>query len=126
MAIYVHMNVPSRAMRMAADVSVLIPDVPLKKDPEKGCQKFQTLYLLHGFTGDHLSWLRGTSIERYADEHQILTVMPSAYNSAYTDMKYGLPYFTYISEELPEMVERLFPSSPCRQDRFVSGMSMGG
>ena len=36
MAIYVHMNVPSRAMRMAADVSVLIPDVPLKKDPEKG------------------------------------------------------------------------------------------
>ena len=113
-------------MRMAADVSVLIPDVPLKKDPEKGCQKFQTLYLLHGFTGDHLSWLRGTSIERYADEHQILTVMPSAYNSAYTDMKYGLPYFTYISEELPEMVERLFPSSPCRQDRFVSGMSMGG
>ena len=126
MAIYVHMNVPSRAMRMAADVSVLIPDVPLKRDPEKGCQKFQTLYLLHGFTGDHLSWLRGTSIERYADEHQILTVMPSAYNSAYTDMKYGLPYFTYISEELPEMVERLFPSSPRRQDRFVSGMSMGG
>lgn len=56
-------------------------------------KKYQTLYLLHGFTGDHLSYLRTSKIERYADEHQIMVVMPSVYNSAYTDMKYGLDYF---------------------------------
>lgn len=56
-------------------------------------QKYQTLYLLHGFTGDHLSYLRTSKIERYADEHQIMVVMPSVYNSAYTDMKYGLIIF---------------------------------
>lgn len=121
--IYVHCNFRSDAIKMMVDVSVLIPDDFMQG--ERG-RKYPTLYLLHGFTGDHLSWMRGTNIEQYAQDRQLMVVMPSAYNSAYTDMKYGLPYFQYIGQELPELIERLFPASPRWEDRFVSGMSMGG
>lgn len=85
---------------MQVDVSILLPEKERMEDVEQGKrerlsekQKYQTLYLLHGFTGDHLTYLRTSKIERYADEHQIMVVMPSVYNSAYTDMKYGLDYF---------------------------------
>ena len=114
---------------MSVDVAVLIPEntrMEQFQNKRKEPVKYQTLYLLHGFSGDYTAYLRTSNIERYADEHQIMVVMPSAYNSAYTDMKYGLDYFTYISEELMHFIEMNFPSSPRREDRFVAGMSMGG
>ena len=40
---------------------------------------------------------------------------------------YGFKYFTFISEELPELCERFFPCiSGETKDRFVAGNSMGG
>ena len=102
MAAYVHCNFHSCILRMQVDVSILLPEKERMEDVEQGKKgetfgknkKYQTLYLLHGFTGDHLTYLRTSKIERYADEHQIMVVMPSVYNSAYTDMKYGLDYFS--------------------------------
>lgn len=129
MAVYMHCNFRSFVLQMSVDVSILLPEqdrVRQFTERTKNPVKYQTLYLLHGFTGDYLSYLRTSNIENYADEHQIVVVMPSVYNSAYTDMKYGLDYFTYLSEELMDFVERTFPSSPRREDRFVAGMSMGG
>lgn len=119
---------------MQVDVSILLPEKERMEDVEQGKKgetfgknkKYQTLYLLHGFTGDHLSYLRTSKIERYADEHQIMVVMPSVYNSAYTDMKYGLDYFSYLTEELTDFVERNFPAATKRENRFIAGMSMGG
>ena len=40
-------------------------------------------------------------------------------------MKYGLPYFTYLSEELPKVVENTFPISGKWEDHFLMGNSMG-
>ena len=134
MAAYVHCNFHSCILRMQVDVSILLPEKERMEDVEQGKKgetfgknkKYQTLYLLHGFTGDHLSYLRTSKIERYADEHQIMVVMPSVYNSAYTDMKYGLDYFSYLTEELTDFVERNFPAATKRENRFIAGMSMGG
>lgn len=129
MAAYIHCNFHSCVLRMSVDVSILLPEEDrMKKYAEgnKKAAKYQTLYLLHGFTGDYMTYLRTSNIERYADRYQIMVVMPSVYNSAYTDMKYGMDYFTYLSEELMDFVERTFPSSSRREDRFVAGMSMGG
>lgn len=119
MAAYVHCNFHSCILRMQVDVSILLQEKERMEDVEQGKKgetfgknkKYQTLYLLHGFTGDHLTYLRTSKIERYADEHQIMVVMPSVYNSAYTDMKYGLDYFSYLTEELTDFVERNFPGS---------------
>jgi putative tributyrin esterase len=89
-------------------------------------EKFPCLYLLHGFSGDCMSWLSGTGVEEYAQKYQVAMVMPSGCNSAFTDMKYGLPYSTFLWDELPEFVQRMFPVSSAVEDTYIAGFSMGG
>ena len=84
------------------------------------------LYLLHGLSDDHSIWMRRTSIERYAASYPLAIVMPDGGRSFYTDMKYGAKYWTFLSEELPEIVCSLFPVSRRREDTFAAGLSMGG
>ncbi|MGE5396627.1 MAG: alpha/beta hydrolase [Chitinophagales bacterium] len=88
--------------------------------------KYQTLYLLHGLSDDHSSWLRNTSIERYAQEKCLAVVMPAAGKSFYADMAHGSRYWTFISEEIPRVARSLFPLSEKREDNFAAGVSMGG
>ena len=88
--------------------------------------KFQTLYLLHGAYGDYTDWMRLTSIEKYAQNHKLAVVMPSASNSFYQDMEYGSAYLTYLTKELPAFAQTVFPLSTRRENRFVAGLSMGG
>lgn len=119
----------SAVLKMSVTVTALIPEKERMKQyaaHEKKPVKYQVLYLLHGFSGDAWSYIRSSDIEKYADEHQIIVVTPSAYNSAYTDFKYGLDYFTYVSDELFDFIERTFPVSTKREDTFIAGMSMGG
>ena len=88
--------------------------------------RFQVLYLLHGAYGDCSDWMRLTSIEKYAQEHKLAVVMPSASNSFYQDMEFGSAYLTYLTQELPELVASLFPVSREREHTFTAGLSMGG
>jgi putative tributyrin esterase len=87
---------------------------------------FPTIYLLHGLSDDHTTWTRFTSIERYAIERGIAVIMPEVQHSFYTDMKYGIKYFTYVSDELPRLAREMFALSVNREDAFVAGLSMGG
>jgi S-formylglutathione hydrolase FrmB len=89
-------------------------------------EKYPTLYLLHGLSDDHTIWQRRTSIERYVSDMGIAVVMPNVGRSFYTDMKHGYNYFTFISEELPEIARQFFPLSDKREDNFAAGLSMGG
>ena len=41
-------------------------------------------------------------------------------------MACGLPYFTYVSEELPTLCRRMFSLSAAREKNYVFGLSMGG
>ena len=41
-------------------------------------------------------------------------------------MDFGLNYFTYVADELPELVARYFNVSRRREDTAVMGLSMGG
>ena len=89
-------------------------------------EKYKCLYLLHGLSDDHTIWLRRTSIERYATEYGICVVMPCGARSFYADMKYGMKYFTYITEELPSIIREFFRLSDKREDTYIAGLSMGG
>jgi putative tributyrin esterase len=84
------------------------------------------LYLLHGLSDDDTTWLRRTSIERYAASLGLAVVMPQVHRSFYADEAYGGRYWTFVSEELPELVSSFFRLSDRREDTFVAGLSMGG
>ena len=86
----------------------------------------KTLILLHGLTDSASVWWRRTSIERYAEEYDIAVIMPEVYKSFYENMKYGENYFTYISEEVPELCSELFHISVKPDDLMIAGLSMGG
>lgn len=117
----------SSVLGKACNINVLMPQhyetdgiTPGKR------QEYKVLYLLHGLSDDYSSWMRRTSIERYMGNLPVVVVMPDAGRSFYTDMKHGLKYWTFISEELPLLIQQMFPVSTKREDTFVAGFSMGG
>src|SRR5437870_5614411 len=66
------------------------------------------LYLLHGLSDDHTTWLRRTSIERYAAGLGLAVVMPAVHRSFYADEVHGHRYWTFLTEELPALVSQFF------------------
>lgn len=116
-----HCQIDSKILDLEMSVQVILPD-----DVENQPGKLPTLYLLHGLSGNYSSWSRKTAIERYVSKYQLAVVMPEVHRSFYTDMAVGYPYWTFLSEELPKMMEYYFPLSKDREERFVAGLSMGG
>ncbi len=92
-------------------------------DYEKG---LPVVYLLHGAYGDNNSWMRFSSVERYAQAHGCIAVMAGVENSFYQNLAHGSQYFTFMTEELPAYITRIFPASKKREDTAVAGFSMGG
>ena len=88
--------------------------------------KFQTVYVLHGGGDDDSLIHRYTRLEYYADRNNVMTVTARVNDSFFIDTQYGINYYTYITEELPAVIQALFASSPKREDNFVLGMAMGG
>lgn len=84
------------------------------------------LYLLHGLSDDHTMWLRQTRVEQYAQRYRLAVVMPAANRSFYMDMAHGAKYETFVSRELPSVIECYFPVCRKRSGRFIAGLSMGG
>ena len=120
----------SQMLGMQQEVYVVIPqkstngEIGIKGGSDS--KEYKCLYLLHGLTDDHTIWLRRTSIERYAADYGICVVMPCGDRSFYTDMKYGMKYFSYITEELPRIISEFLKVSTKREDTYIAGLSMGG
>ena len=113
------------------NVNVILPSFELWRD-RQGSEAYyreygrkKTLYLLHGGSDDSSMYLRRTRIEEYAMEYDMAVVMPEVKNSFYSNMIHGKNYFTYLSEELPRVMEHVFPLSKDPGDRYVLGNSMG-
>lgn len=91
-----------------------------------GDEPVPVLYLLHGLRGDCTVWERRTALERYATGRGLAVVMPEVRRSFYADEAVGEDYWTYLTEELPQLLHRTFRLSTAREDTFVAGLSMGG
>lgn len=88
--------------------------------------KFQTVYLIHGGGDDDSLVYRYTNAERYAQENNVMLVTPNIANSFGVDADFGIKYQTFLSDELPTVIQTLFASSPEREDNFIVGYAMGG
>ena len=117
----IRMNFFSESLNMMTAANVILPL------PRSGpAEDIPVLCLLHGMGDDFTSWMRKTSVERYALEHGLAVVMPEGGSSCYENMVHGQRYNDYIALELPEIIASCFPVSRSREKRFIAGCSMGG
>ena len=93
---------------------------------EKTLADFRVLFLLHGLSDDASAWQRYTNIEILARELDLAVIMPTGGRSMYTDMTNGQAYFSYLTEELPEYLQKLFRLNLKRENTAIAGLSMGG
>jgi putative tributyrin esterase len=122
----IHCNFYSQTLQLSTSMDVILPLRAWQAQAAADPIRHPTLYLLHGLSDDHTIWQRRTSIERYVENRDLAVVMPAVQRSFYTNMKAGLPYWTFVSEELPYVARSLFPLSAAREQNFVAGLSMGG
>lgn len=127
---FIQLHIFSQSLGMQTEVNIVIPQK--NKQGEIGLtgrgstEQYKSLYLLHGLSDDQTIWLRRTSIERYAEEYGICVIMPNGGRSFYFDQRNGEKYYTYITQELPNLIHEFFCISNKREDRFIAGLSMGG
>ena len=110
------------------NINVILPaDRMVLPGMPKKTGKYKTLYLLHGVIGSQFDWVSGTRVQRWAEEKDLAVVMPAGENMFYVDQPKGHNFYgKFIGEELPELMEKFFPLSDKREDRFIAGLSMGG
>ncbi len=133
----------SYTFRRAVDISVIVPgitssDVDKPNASHKPPEKYPVLYLLHGYLNDYSTWLRYTSLERYAEERNIAIVTFSAENGYYLNMEEMQSnvgsmsrlmhpnYVQFLTKELPEFVTAMFPITTDPKHTYIAGLSMGG
>ena len=108
----------SHAKRVDGKVP-LVPKYPMD-------QKYKVLTLLHGAWDDGTSYLRRTNIEKVAEDNGFAVVLPSIGTNFYTDCVYGDRWYTFVTEELRQILCHIFPLSEKKEDNVLCGLSMGG
>lgn len=126
---FVQVEFFSEVLGLTSSIDVIIPQQARGQVGVQGSRRmpsYPVLYLLHGGSDNHTNWHRNTSIERYVADMGLVVVMPAVQYSFYSNQKYGFDYFTYLSEELPDVVQEFFHVSDRKEDTFAAGLSMGG
>ncbi len=126
---FIQMNLMSKSLMRMVPVNVILPvdklvfpGMPVRED-----KPYKTLYLLHGVFGNYTDWVNGSRIQRYAEEHDLVVVMPSGDNAFYLDQPSGQNFYgEFIGRELVELTRKMFPLSHKREDTYIGGLSMGG
>lgn len=99
-----------------------------------GKDSMPVLYLLHGMGDNHTTWLKAGRLQQVADSciangsmKPCMIVMPDAALTYYLNSKDGsTPYEDYFIKELLPAVEARYTCKTGKQNRVISGLSMGG
>ena len=120
----------SKAIQGPCSFTAVLPtEYPWSPEPRPGYREgpWPTLYLLHGYTGGRLDWLRNSDVEDLAVRYGCAVIMPDGGNSFYVDSEMmGMNYGTLVGEELVRVTRGAFNLSRRREDTLIGGFSMGG
>ena len=120
---YLECKLKSQILQTPVGVKLYFPtDLPA----EVGNTVKGVLTLLHGFTNCGDDWMQMTAASRYAADNGLVLIMPDCGNSFYQNMVYGGAYKTFITEEMPILLNRMFKLPQRRDQNFIAGLSMGG
>lgn len=121
----------SQALEREWRYTVYLP--PGYEDEERA---YPTVYLLHGYGGEHTNWTRYGDAAMTADSliaadaiAPMILVMPDGENSYWVDSDpvtgFGAVETALIQDLIPE-VDRSYRTIPLRRARMIGGLSMGG
>jgi S-formylglutathione hydrolase FrmB len=119
-----NMTIPGSDIVKSLPATVVLPDGYADSN-----ERFPTLYLLHGWSGDNTEWVSKTTLGSLADEHQMIVVMPNgAYDSWYVDsaVKKDSNYQSYIGKDVVKYIDKKFKTISKKEARAITGLSMGG
>jgi S-formylglutathione hydrolase FrmB len=129
MAVF-EINLFSNSLHRQTQVTAILPveEIEIPGFPKLDKSKpFRSIYLLHGFSGGHGDWLRGSRIEELAMLYNVAVFCPSGENSFYLDDTVRDAYYEqYLCKELVDFTRRVFPISGEPKDTSIGGLSMGG
>ena len=117
------LKVYSPSMNKEVPVICIVPDKSLQG---VACP---TVYLLHGYSDNHESWLKHKpELKTIADDKGIVIVCPHGNNSWYWDSPRdsSYRYETFIAKELVSYVDTHYATERHRTGRAIVGQSMGG
>ena len=126
------LRLKSRHLHLRDGVTVLLPAPGMGSAPEdfyRPGKKYPVLWLLHGATGDHETFLYDEQILDALRGRQCMVVLPSGLNSDYAnhmEFSNGYAFSDYFFQELMPYIQRMFPASPAPEDNTLAGYSMGG
>ncbi|MCL2560014.1 MAG: esterase family protein [Turicibacter sp.] len=126
---WIQCNFFSTSLMRTVPINVIVPTdkMVFGQEEQQEAKPFKTLYLLHGIFGNYTDWVSGTRIQSWAQDKNIVVVMPSGENRFYVDQDIpGEKYGTFIQKELVEFTRKTFPLSHKKEDTFIGGLSMGG
>lgn len=122
---FMTINYKSPTIGMNQSFIAIVPEDDSFFKQHEPVKPLKMLLLLHGLSSDATSYMRLTSIERYAEAHQLAVIMPNADHSGYANMAFGHSYYDYILE-IYNYAHQVLPVSKKREDNFIAGHSMGG
>jgi S-formylglutathione hydrolase FrmB len=111
---------------MQKDIKVVI----VTPDNYASSKKLPVVYLLHGYSGNHLDWIsKAKGFEKAADQYNFIIVCPDGgYASWYWDSPVDpkSQYETFVSDELIKAIDTRYKTINDRTGRAITGLSMGG
>lgn len=123
------LTVQSRSLQGSVPFTVILPS-----DYDSTEQEYPVIYLLHGYGGDHSSWINRCKINNLIDSLLTLNlisdyiyVLPDAGNSYYLnnfDSSYN--YTDFFIEELVPLIDARYRTKARKEYRTLMGLSMGG
>ena len=125
-------NFESEYLNSAMPVYIIMPnraEGEHSKDFFSSKKKYPVLWLLHGTFGDGTDWIRRSNIELYANEMDLIVVMPCGLNTDFLnwgEFARGFDMEKYVIDELMPFVYNWLPASDKREDNYIAGLSMGG
>lgn len=114
----------SAALRLNTHLTVIHPGD--SANPEPADRIYPVIFLLHGHGGNNQDYLLHSNAARYARNRRAILVCPEVHNSFYLNMDYGRDYYTYLTEEIPQVLRRFFGFEWKRELVSLLGLSMGG
>ncbi|HBR2683771.1 TPA: hypothetical protein MYK01_002610 [Klebsiella variicola subsp. variicola] len=118
------MEINSNNIDKKSYATIVLPDSYSKSN-----QRYSTIYLLHGWSGNDKDWTENSDVSVLADNYQVIIVMPDGnYDGWYINSPIlsKSDYEKYIGNDVVSFMDKNFKTIPFKYGRAITGLSMGG